>query len=67
MEQTDSCQKGGCFGRLGEKVERIKQKKKKTPQEHGHDCGDYQRERGYGEVEEGKGVVKGDGRRHNLS
>ena len=40
---------------------------KKQTNTHGYrQYGDYQRERGMGEVEEGKGEIKGGGRRFDL-
>ena len=36
---------------------------KEKPQRHRQECGDYQRERGVGEIEESRGGINGDGRR----
>ena len=50
------------------KQQKKQNKNKKTPEKTlRQQYGDYQRERGWWEVEEGKGVINGDGRRHNLS
>ena len=52
---------------LGEKGEGIKQKTPKTnPHRHRQQYGDYQRERGVGETENGKGWINGDGRRPDV-
>ena len=40
--------------------------KKEEPHRHRQQHSDYQRERGLGEVEEGKGEINGDGKRFDL-
>ena len=54
---------GWGFGRLGHKVN---QKKKKSTHRHRQQYGDYQRERGWGEIEESKGSANGGERRLDL-
>ena len=51
------------MGQLDEKGEEMKQKKPHRLKQH---YGDYQRERGWEEVEEGKGGIHDDGKRLDL-
>ena len=46
--------------------EGIKQKNKTNPHRYRQQYGDYQREKGWGEVEEGKTEINGDKRRLDL-
>lgn len=50
---------------LGEKCEGIKQRQK-TLHRHKQQCGDNQMEKGWREVNEGKGGLNGDGKRLDL-
>ena len=56
-EQTDSCQREGRLGGRVRKMKRLRKKKFRHRQ-----YGDYQREKGVGEVEEGNGGTNGNER-----
>ena len=62
-EQTDSCQRGG---RLWGWMKKVKELSRKKNHRHRQQCGDYQRERGVGEIKEGKRGINGDRRRLDL-